>query len=61
MQDKKAIKTIQLKKGEKSYAFNQKLLKEFKKGKKYYVTLVAKGKGEYRNSKAVKSNSIKIK
>lgn len=55
-QGKKVVRTVQLKKNATSYKIPKKLLK---KGKKYKVTLVAKGTGNYKNSKAAKSNTIK--
>lgn len=58
MQNKKVIKTVSIRKGKTSYSIPKKL---FKKGKKYYFTIVAKGKGNYKNSKLATSNSIKMK
>lgn len=58
LQGKKVIKTVQLKKNKTSYKIPKKLLK---KGKKYRVTLVAKGTGNYKDSKAVKSKVLKVK
>ena|GEM_PF-5751800 len=58
MQGKKIIKTVQIKKGKTSYKIPKKLLK---KGNKYYITLVAKGTGNYKKSKSAKSKTIKIK
>ena len=55
---KKVIKTVQIKKGKTSYTIPKKLLK---KGKSYKFTLVAKGTGNYANSKAATSKVLKIK
>jgi len=58
MQGKKVIHKKQIKKGKTSYTIPKKL---FKKGKKYRFTLMAKGKGDFKNSKIAKSNILKIK
>jgi len=58
MQGKKVIKVAQIKKGKTSYKIPKGL---FKKGKRYIFTLVAKGRGNYKNSKTAKSKSVKIK
>ncbi len=61
MQGKKVIKTVQIKKNRTNYKFTKALLRKFKKGKKYSISLVAKGNQMYKNSKAVKSKAKKMK
>jgi len=55
---KKLGRAVQIKKNKTNYAIPKKLLK---KGKSYTFTLVVKGKGNYKNSKAAKSKVLKIK
>jgi len=57
-QGSKTVKTVQIKKNKTSYKIPKNLLK---KGKKYSFTLVAKGTGNYKNSKVAKSKVLKIK
>jgi len=58
LRGKKVIKTVQIKKGKTSYTIPKNLLK---KGKTYRFTLVAKGTGNYTNSKLAKSKALKKK
>ena len=57
LQGKKVIVKATIKKGKTSYKIKKGLLK---KGKKYTFTLIAKGKGNYKNSKTAKK-SVRIK
>ncbi|MDR1699930.1 MAG: hypothetical protein LBR68_01930 [Lachnoclostridium sp.] len=57
LQGKKLIKTVQIKKGRTNYKIPRKL---FKTGKRYRFTIVAKGIGSFKNSKAAKSKLVKI-
>jgi len=62
IQGKKTIFKATAKKNTTNYKFTKKQRKKFKKGKKYYYTLVAKGAaGKYANSKAGKSKAVKMK
>gem|GEM_PF-4456058 len=60
MQGKKTIFKVQVKKNKTGYKFTKKQLKKLKKGKKYAFTLLAKGTGNYTNSKIAKSKALKI-
>ncbi len=55
---KKPIKTASIGKGKTAYKIPKRL---FQKGRKYRFTLVAKGKGEYKNSKQAKGGVLKVK
>lgn len=61
MQGKKTVFTVKIKKNKTSHKFTKTQLKKLKKGNKYHFTLVAKGKGNFKNSKAAKSKVLKIK
>ena len=61
MQGKKTVFTVQVKKNKTSHTFTKTQLKKLKKGKKYHFTLKAKGKGNYKNSKTVKSKKVTIR
>jgi len=60
-QGKKVLYKVNIKKNKKSYTFTKKQCKKFEKGKKYTFTLVAKGTGNYKNSKTAKSKARIIK
>ena len=61
MQGKKTILNKNIKKNQKSYTFTKSEKKKFKKGKKYTVTLVAKGSANFTKSKLAKSKAVILK
>ncbi len=61
MQGKKKIKTVQIKKNKNSWKIPKQIQKRLKKSKKKcYFTLVAKGKGNFKNSKIAKSKNARL-
>jgi hypothetical protein len=57
-QGKKTLRTVQVKRGRTSWKIPKKL---FKRGNSYRFTLLAKGSGNFRNSKTARSKALKIK
>ncbi|MCL2083105.1 MAG: M23 family metallopeptidase [Oscillospiraceae bacterium] len=61
MYGKKTVVTTNIKKNKKSHTFTKTQLKKLKRGKKYHVTLVAKGTGNFKNSTTAKSKKVRMK